>query len=66
MTERARSKDGTRDSDRVLGEPGTPSGQGRAGGRLAREVGTRDEAKRAFERPAGRTRVRKSDEKEEN
>lgn len=37
---------------------------GRAGGNLARDVGTRDTLKRAFERPAGKTRVRKSDEKD--
>lgn len=42
------------------GEP-TPLG-GRSGGALPRDIGTRDEAKRAFERPAGKTRVRKSDE----
>ncbi|MFW5654131.1 MAG: hypothetical protein ACOCYW_00600 [Roseicyclus sp.] len=66
MTERSRSKDGSRDSDRVHGEPGAPSGQGRTGGRLARDVGTRDEKKRAAERPAGATRVRKSDEKRDD
>lgn len=37
---------------------------GRAGGNLARKVGTRDTLKRAFDRPAGKTRVRKSDEKD--
>lgn len=66
MTERQRSKDGTRDSDRVLGEEGAPSGQGRTGGRLARDIGSRDERKRATERPAGATRVRKSDETEDD
>lgn len=64
MTDRERSKDGTRDSDRILGEAGAPGGQGRSGGRLARDIGTRDEKKRATERPGGATRVRKSDEKE--
>lgn len=63
MTDRQRSRDGTRDSDRILGEDGAPSGQGRAGGRLARDIGSRDEAKRATERPGGATRVRKSDER---
>ncbi|WP_424928797.1 hypothetical protein [Amaricoccus tamworthensis] len=51
-----------RDSDAVLGEHGTISGQGREGGSLARKIGTEDEMKRAFERPAGSTRVTKSDE----
>ena len=50
--------------DLSLGEPGPVGGQGRAGGRLARDIGTEDELKRAFERPAGKTRVTKTDEKE--
>jgi hypothetical protein len=33
---------------------------GRSGGNMAREVGSRDELKRAFERPSGKTRVTKS------
>jgi hypothetical protein len=49
--------------DLSLGEPGAVGGQGRAGGRLAREIGTEDELKRAFERPAGKTRVTKTDKK---
>ncbi|MEX0759075.1 MAG: hypothetical protein WD100_05805 [Tistlia sp.] len=50
------------ESDPILGEgQGQP---GRAGGNLARKVGTRDEKKRAFERPAGTSRVRKQDERE--
>jgi hypothetical protein len=32
---------------------------------LPRDIGTRDELKRANERPAGKTRVTKSDEKDE-
>jgi hypothetical protein len=32
---------------------------------LARDVGTRDELKRSNERPAGKTRVRKGDEKDD-
>lgn len=43
---------------------GPVSGQGRSGGRLARKIATEDELKRAFERPAGATRPRKSDEAE--
>jgi hypothetical protein len=31
---------------------------------LPRDIGTQDELKRATERPAGKTRVKKSDEKE--
>ncbi|TYC51323.1 hypothetical protein FMN50_22550 [Rhodobacterales bacterium] len=37
---------------------------GRAGGNLQREVGTRDHRKRAFERPAGATRVEGRHEKD--
>lgn len=36
---------------------------GRAGGKLQRNIATRDEHKRAFERPAGKTRVRKKDQR---
>ncbi|PVH28017.1 hypothetical protein [Pararhodobacter oceanensis] len=53
------------DTDReVLGAKGSVSQGGRAGGRLARDIGTKDELKRSNERPAGKTRVTKSDEKE--
>lgn len=45
-----------------LGAEGTVAQQGREGGRLPRDIGTRDELKRARSRPAGKTRVRKSDE----
>jgi hypothetical protein len=55
MAERARSKDGTRETDKVLGAEGEISQQGRTGGDVAREVGTRDELKRAYSRPAGST-----------
>lgn len=62
MAERKRSKDGSRDTDQFgQAEGGTP---GRAGGNLARKVGTRDELKRVREDPAGVTRVRKSEEKD--
>ena len=54
-----------RDSTSVLGAPGTVGGQGREGGRLARDIGTRDELKRATERPGGATRVTKKDERED-
>lgn len=62
MAERHRSKDKSRDSDRVLGEEGSVGQQGRTGGSLQRDIASEDEKKRAFERPAGRTRVTKSDE----
>ncbi len=51
-------------SDKAFGAKGTISQAGRSGGRLPREIGTRDELKRANERPAGKTRVTKSDEKD--
>ena len=44
-----------------FGEEGAVQG-GRTGGDLARRSATRDEEKRAFERPASTTRVRKKDE----
>ncbi len=46
-------------------EDGPPPEGGRSGGDLARKIATRDEKKRAFERPAGATRVRKADEKDD-
>ena len=55
MAERIRSKDGSRDTDDILGARGEVSQQGRQGGDVAREVATRDELKRATERPAGTT-----------
>ena len=48
-----------------LDEGGTPPGAGgRSGGNLQRDVGTRDEKKRAFSKPGGATRVRKQNESE--
>ncbi len=64
MAERKRSKDGRSDSDRILGAEGAVSQGGRGGGRLPREVGSKDELKRAMERPAGKTRVTKSMEED--
>lgn len=43
-----------------------PAQGGSSGGELNEKVGKRDEEKRAFERPGGATRVRKSDEKDED
>ncbi|MCB1311960.1 MAG: hypothetical protein KDK29_08760 [Sedimentitalea sp.] len=65
MTERQRSKDGSRDSEKVLGESGAVSGQGRSGGTLQRDIASRDELKRVGERPAGKTRVTKSLERDQ-
>ena len=65
MADRKRSQDGSRDTEKVLGEPGTVSQGGRTDGRPARQIATRDEKKRAFERPAGATRVTGSDKDEE-
>lgn len=61
MAERHRSKDGSRDTEQIIGEAAEISQQGRDGGDLERRVGTRDEQKRATERPAGSTRVTGAD-----
>jgi hypothetical protein len=45
----------------ALGETGAPAQGGRKGGALQRKIASRDEEKRSYERPAGITRVRKSD-----
>ncbi|MFV2053517.1 hypothetical protein [Aliiroseovarius sp. YM-037] len=65
MAERHRSNDKHKESEEILGEDGAVSGQGREGGRLAREIGSKDELKRAKERPAGATRVTKENEEED-
>lgn len=65
MADRVRSKDGRQETKEILGAEGTISQGGRTGGRLAREVATEDEKKRAMERPAGATRVTKSNEQED-
>jgi len=64
MANRVQSSDGHRDTDEILGVAGAVSQSGRKGGRLARDIGTQDELKRAGERPAGVTRVKKADEKD--
>ena len=63
MVERLRSQDGTRETEAYIDDVDTPSQQGRAQGNLERQVGTRDEAKRAEQDRPGATRVAKSDEK---
>lgn len=62
MADRKRSKDGKRDTDEILGPDGAVDQAGRSGGTLERDIASRDEQKRSVERPAGATRVRKSDE----
>ncbi|MHA6288330.1 hypothetical protein [Maricaulis sp. CAU 1757] len=47
----------------TLGEKGRTGTPSSSGGDLARDIGTRDEKKRAIERPAGATRVQGADEK---
>ncbi|WP_339952319.1 hypothetical protein [uncultured Albimonas sp.] len=61
MAERQRSRRGGRDTDAILGKDGAPTQGGRGGGDLARDIGTRDHLKRAFERPAGATRAQGAD-----
>lgn len=64
MAERHRSKDGTSETERLVGDDATPSQQGRAKGTLQRDVGTQDLKKRAEKGDdAGVTRVTKADEK---
>ena len=67
MAERQRSKDGTRDTDEFIEDmPDTPSHQGRAGGEIARDVGTEDALMRATTQGArGVTRVSKKHDEEE-
>ncbi|CTQ34055.1 hypothetical protein [Jannaschia rubra] len=64
MAERHRSNDGSRDTDKFIEDmPETPDQQGRAGGRVARDVGTQDSLKRATKQGvSGVTRVTKADE----
>ncbi len=63
MVRRLRSQDGRRETNDVLGEKGKVAQQGRSGGTLKREAATRDELKRAIERPAGTTRIRRKEER---
>lgn len=62
MAERHRSKDGSRETDEVIGAEGNVGQSGRDGGDVARTIGSEDELKRSEQRPAGVTRVRKADE----
>ncbi len=66
MAERKRSRDGRQETQEFLdGEPPAAGQQGRAEGELERQVGTRDEHKRATSSRPGATRVTKSDEEGE-
>ncbi len=67
MAERKRSNDGTRETKKIFGVDGagTPEQQGSSGGNMARQVGSRDEEKRAVSRPAGKTRVKGTDKRHE-
>lgn len=50
------------ESPEYLGET-SDADNSKSGGNLARDIGTKDELKRAKERPGGVTRVHKADEK---
>lgn len=63
MPQRHRSNDQSRETEQVFGEAGAVGQQGRKGGNLQRDIATEDELRRATERPAGKTRVTKSNEK---
>ncbi len=63
MAERKKSHDHARDTERFTEAPETRGQQGRSQGNLERDVGTRDEEKRAEKGDAGVTRVTKEDEK---
>lgn len=67
MTDRKRSHDGSRETDQfIAGVSDSPAQQGRAGGGIARDVGTQDSLARAVEQGVkGVTRVRKSDERQD-
>lgn len=49
------------EQDPAFGEAGGIAGGGRSGGNIARDTASRDEKKRAAERPGGATRVREQD-----
>ncbi len=66
MADRHRSKDGKQETRDYVPDEAAPEGQGRDGGRLARQIGTRDEERRSTDESAGVTRVTKKDEDEEN
>lgn len=66
MEREPNTRQGQLETPEHYGEEGPTGGEGRAGGTLQKDIGTRDEKKRATERPAGPTGVHKSDEKDTN
>lgn len=64
MAERHRSKDGHRETEEIIGDAADINQKGRYGGDIERRVATRDEEKRAKEKPAGITRVTGQDSRE--
>lgn len=64
MAERHRSKDGSRETEEIIGDAADIDQKGREGGDIERRVATRDEQKRAKEKPAGVTRVTGQDIRE--
>ena len=65
MAERHRSKDGTKETEKYVGDDATPGQQGREGGDIARRIGTKDEEKRRVQGDTSVTRVTKKYEKGE-
>ena len=63
MAERHRSKDGVRETEKYISEADDVDHQGRAGGDMQRDVGTKDEAKQVVEKPEGHTRVTGEDKR---
>ena len=63
MAERARSKDGVKETDAYIDEADAPSHQGRSGGDIARRIATKDEEKRRVDGDTSVTRVTKKYEK---
>lgn len=63
MAERHRSKDGVKETERYISEADDIDHQGRDGGALQRDVGTKDEKKRGVEKPEGHTRVSGEDKR---
>ncbi len=65
--ERVTTKQDDLERKEHLGDETQAPGQGgTTGGALNENIASRDEEKRAFERPAGATRVHKSDERKES
>lgn len=63
MAERKRSKDGVRETEKIVNTDAGVQQQGREGGNLQRDVATQDEKKRSTETPAGATRVTGEDKR---